>query len=503
MMNIRKISITVIIFFSVTVLSAQKVTERNQTVCGLDTTYTRVQTPLHSAMPLEFKRIGTLKSKNIHEMETSMWSLGCETLDRGHASWENYRDFLEPLGIRHIRVQGGWHRTEKVKGVYDFAWLDSIVNDAHALGLKVCLETSYMNRLYDENARIGPGPTLPDDEKILKAWDEWVMAMAKRYSGMGVTDWMMINEPNLKRNDIREITDFNIRTAEIIKRIDPDARIGGLVLANAKPDVIESFLKILKEKKKDHLFYWVIYHGYATNPDDVNPKVEEIKNLIEDYAPQLRLWQGEAGCSSEEAPYALSGIDWTELSHAKWNARRMLSDQGQNVMSSVFTISDLSYRKDFIARYGLLKTNPDNSIIKVKMAYYMVQNVVSVFNDAVALNPDYNMEIVSDRTLSWHAFKDKKSGLDLVTFWDGTEIPSNDIKLGKASFLIKNGNFNDPVWMDLITGNIYEIPEEQWTKDGSVYIFHGIPVYDGPSVITDKSLLNYVPARVRKTSAHP
>jgi hypothetical protein len=44
--------------------------------------------------------------------------------------------------------------------------------------------------------------------------------------------------------------------------------------------------------------------------------------------------------------------------------------------------------KDFISRYGFLKTNPDNSIIKVKTAYYAVQNVVSVFNDALAHVPD-------------------------------------------------------------------------------------------------------------------
>lgn len=34
-------------------------------------------------------------------------------------------------------------------------------------------------------------------------------------------------------------------------------------------------------------------------------------------------------------------------------------------------------------RYRLLKTNPDSSVIKVKTAYYTVQNVVAVFHDAL------------------------------------------------------------------------------------------------------------------------
>jgi hypothetical protein len=67
-----------------------------------------------------------------------------------------------------------------------------------------------------------------------------------------------------------------------------------------------------------------------------------------------------------------------EYAHAKWNARRMLGDFGCGIDSSVFTIADLSYSKAFISRYGLLKTNPDNSIIKVKSAYYAVQNVVTL-----------------------------------------------------------------------------------------------------------------------------
>ena len=43
------------------------------------------------------------------------WSIGCETLDRDYADFDQFN-------------QSGWAKTEKEKGKYDFAWLDHIVD---------------------------------------------------------------------------------------------------------------------------------------------------------------------------------------------------------------------------------------------------------------------------------------------------------------------------------------------------------------------------------------
>ena len=494
-MNIKKISFLIISYLVITCAFSQQVEVTRKNISNIDQTPTRVQTSLNPKL----KKIGNLLPKGIDEISTSIWSLGCETLDRNHASWKNYRNYIGPLGIKHIRLQGGWGRTEKEKGGYNFAWLDSIVDDAHSLGLQVCLETSYGNRLYEEKAALGPGGKLPSGDETLKAWDTWVEAMVKRYSARGVKDWMMYNEPNLnKANKVEDMATFNIRTAEIIKRIDPEARIGGLVLSDTNLEIVENYLKLLKEQGKEKLFHWLIYHAYGANPDAVYPSVEKIQELIQKYASHLKLWQGEAGCASEEVQYALKGVDWTELSHAKWNARRMIGDIGHGVKSAVFTISDLSYHKDFISRYGLLKTNPDNSIIKVKTAYYVVQNVVSVLNDATELVNDCDIKIICDKKLSLYTFKDKETGFPLIVFWDGTSIPSNDCDMIKASFALKGIKLHEPVWVDLITGNIHDIPSEQMIFDGSANFFNEIPVYDGPSLITDKSLLTFTPVRQKK-----
>jgi len=50
--------------------------------------------------------------------------------------------------------------------------------------------------------------------------------------------------------------------------------------------------------------------------------------------------------------------------------------------------------------------------------------------------------------------------------------------------------FEEPVWVDIITGAVHTIPKEQWSRAGAVTTFKSVPVYDAPVVITDRSLVN-------------
>ena len=461
----------------------------------LDLTRTRVQTPVS----LDWQKIGTLKPKTVDEIPGDFWSLGCETLDRDLADWDAYKGYLKNLGIKRIRLQGGWNKTEKKKGVYSWDWLDHIVDSAHDLGLEVCLETSYGNRLYNPKTGLGPGGYLPVGEERV-AWEKWVAAMVRHYEPKGVKEWMMYNEPNLKSksNTVERIVDNNGCAASIIKSIDPDAKIGGLVCAGLNTSLIEAWCKGLKERGQLKHFTWVIYHGYSGNPDRLNAGMRKAKVMIRKYSPTLKLWQGEAGCASEPVQYALSGVDWTELSHAKWNARRMLCDFGVGIESTVFTISDLAYHKNFISRYGLLKTNPDNSLSKVKTAFYVVNNVVSVFNDSVAVNNDCRFEIEAADDITRFAFKDKKTGYDLITFWDGSDLPENTCELGSATVKVEKLKMDKPVWIDMLTSRIYEIPAANISKEGPITVIKDVPYMDSPVALTDLSLLDYVEARKSK-----
>lgn len=83
-----------------------------------------------------FPKLGNLKTFSANEIETSRWPIGGETLDRDYADYHFYKEYLGPLGAKSIRLQGGWAKCEQEKGVYDFEWLDKIIDDALARGVK-------------------------------------------------------------------------------------------------------------------------------------------------------------------------------------------------------------------------------------------------------------------------------------------------------------------------------------------------------------------------------
>ena len=62
----------------------------------------------------------------------------------------------------------------------------------------------------------------------------------------------------------------------------------------------------------------------------------------------------------------------------------MLGDLGHDVESLVFSIADLDYnrwegyRLGDMDRYGLVKTDKQYRLLKVKIAYYAVQNKLAV-----------------------------------------------------------------------------------------------------------------------------
>jgi len=487
------------LFVSLTTLGSAQV---------IDDTSSRVQTSLNPGL----RHLGTLVPKGVREIETSRWTLGCETIDREYSDYNAFKEYLPALGIRRIRLQGGWARTEKDPGIYDFAWLDQIIDDALARGLAIWLETDYGNPAYEG----GGGRTLaggfPTSPGALAAWDRWVTAMATRYRDR-VRDWAMWNEPDInKAHTPIDIADFNIRTAEIIKRIIPDARIAALSLATLNPDVMDRCLSRFAERDRLDLFNWVIYHGYTMNPDTAYGNVKKIQDVVNRYTPRLKLWQGENGTQSEWCRSgALSKYPWTELTQAKWDTRRMLGDIGHDVDSTVFTAADLDYRTtsfhNGLVRYGLIKTAGATEgfrVLKVKMAYYAVQNVVSVFNDAVELIPDFPCRVTCTKSTAVFGHRVKQGGQQIVVFWDKSEVPGNANDTVPATLEIPGGQFKHPVWVDIVTGNVYEIPAGKISVRGDAVTFTGIPIYDAPAFITDRDAVTYEesPALVYERSKH-
>ena len=375
----------------------------------IDSLPDRVQTNL----VIPFKRTGTIKPKHVSEIKSSNWTIGCEVLDRDYANYDSYKEYLPILGIKKIRLQGGWAKTEKQKGVYDWAWLDRIINDATDKGLKPWLQTSYGNPIYEGGGGFDLCGGLPVSSEALTAWDKWVEAMVTRYKTK-VTEWEMWNEPdNHKENTPEKLAELNIRTAKIIIKVQPEAEIAGLVMASgSNTKYLDGYLKTLAENGALDLFKWIVYHGYTMNPDDAYKGVAKLDSVLRKYSSKLRLRQGENGAPSAYCPgFALSKYNWTEMSQAKWVMRRMLGDLGRDIESEVFTIVDLYYKnwggEGTLNVKGLLQSDNTLRVIRPKVAFYSVQNVASVFDNQLERIKDFRYSCTTTQPLEVFGYSEK------------------------------------------------------------------------------------------------
>jgi len=443
----------------------------------------------------KWKQVGQLKTRSAKEIKSSTWSIGGETLDRNYTDYQSYKKYLGPLGAKRIRLQGGWAKSEKIKGVYDLKWLDSIIPDAASRGVYPWVELSYGNPIYEGGGEAKLAGHIPTSPEALTAWDNWVKAMVTRYKS-DVPEWEIWNEPDLNKDHTgAELGKFYLRTAKIVRSIQPDAKLIALGLAGVnRLEFVKDFMEYLKENDGLKYIDIMTYHGYAANPSTSYPQIEKLRALVWSYKPGVVFMQGENGAPStpkEITIGALRQYDWSELTQAKWDLRRMLGDHGRGIATNLFTISDMHYAAGDhmvgVNTKGLLKTNPDKTIERPKMAYKAAQHVFSLFDNQLELVTD-NKPTTNQEKVAAFGYRHKTNKGTLVTLWS-SEAKPEEVYTPRAATVTVNGSFKQPVFVDLISGTIYEIPKSQWKKSGSAYIFTNIPIPDYPVAIAEKSVV--------------
>ncbi|WP_375444744.1 hypothetical protein [uncultured Fibrella sp.] len=448
-----------------------------------------------SVTPATWKEVGHLKTRDANAIKASTWSIGGETLDRDYTDYQSYRTYLGPLGAKRIRLQGGWSKCEKIKGTYDFAWLDAVIPDAASRGVAPWVELSYGNPIYEGGGEAKLAGHIPTSPEALAAWDNWVRAIVTRYKDQ-VPEWEIWNEPDLNPTHTgTEIGQFYVRTARIVKAVQPNARLIALGMASVtKLEFLNEFYEVLKKENALHLIDIQTYHGYAHNPDSSYPNIEKMRQLVWRYNPKVVFMQGENGAPSTPKAITIGALrdqDWSELTQAKWDLRRMLGDHGRGISTNLFTISDIHYAAGDhmvgVNTKGLLETNPDKTIKRPKLAYKAAQHVFSLFDDQVELLADVK-PTSNQETVNGFAYRYKKSGGSLITLWSKEARPADEYVPRPMTVTVK-GQFKTPVFVDLITGKIYEIPKNQYKKSGNEWIFSEMPIPDYPVLIADKSAL--------------
>ncbi|MDY4434340.1 MAG: beta-galactosidase, partial [Candidatus Flemingibacterium sp.] len=283
--------------------------------------------------------IGKIIPKRSLDIKSSRLGIGFEKLDRDVFDPEKAYDKLALVGVKWVRLQSGWQRTEREKGVYNFAWLDRVVDELIARGMRPWICLCYGNDLYTESAKqvfgaVGCPPIFTDEEKT--AWANYVRATVRHFAGR-VTHYEIWNEPDGKwcwKHGVsaEEYGRFAHDTAKAIREVSDDAFIiGGSVCMIWDLSYMDTALSAGMAGSVDA----VTFHEYTADETALYTHVPALEALIHLHDPKIRLIQGESGSQSRsDGCGALAGGAWTPERQAKQCLRHAVADLSTDVLFS-------------------------------------------------------------------------------------------------------------------------------------------------------------------------
>lgn len=457
------------------------------------------------------RKIGRITPKKSVEIGRSRIGLGFEKLDRDVFDPEKAYDHVAQLGVKWARLQSGWQRTEKEKGVYDFRWLDKIVDKMISIGVEPWLCLCYGNELYSEQAKVvfgavGVPPIHTQEERI--AWANYAKATAEHFKGR-VHYYEVWNEPDGKwcwkhGPNAAELVEFTKSTAIACKAGDPDCEIIGLSLAGDH-GFAEQFLK------SDVLDYidGVTFHTYTAGEEEWTRRYRVIKDLVDKQGKShIKIIQGESGTQSRsDGAGALRGGAWTKQKQAKFLLRHLVTDLGNNVeFASYFscmdmiealngTVGDVASYLDY-GYFGVLGADFDENgrssgTYTPKPSYYALQTLCSVMAEEheVCDSPVEGLVLDSIRLQgrdfdfadAKHVCFKRANGACAVIYWVPRNILTETYE-GTVSLKLHDTVKNQKITLtDLLDGTVYSLPESMTGSEG---ILRNIPITDSPMMLT-------------------
>ncbi|WP_294505308.1 beta-galactosidase [uncultured Victivallis sp.] len=461
-----------------------------------------------------YKRIGEVPPVSAREAGNTVWGLGFEKLDRAVFDPEKAYDKVAKLGVRHIRIQSGWARSEKTKGIYEFEWLDEIVNNLIQRGLQPWICLCYGNGLYDEAARkvfgaVGCPPIQTEQQR--QAWSNYVTALTAHFRGQ-VSRYEIWNEPDGRwcwKHGVSgtEYGEFAKATAAAIRKGDPDAEVIGGAVCLYDFDWLTEMFETGAAESLDA----ISYHGYT--PDEFRgiANVRSLKSLSLRYNPKLRFIQGETGTQSREGGAgALNEGAWTPEKQAKFLARMLLVHFSEGVeINSYFSCLDMiealngkvgekaSYQ-DY-GYFGVLGAEFDadgrsTGEYRPKPAYRTLQTLAAIFRGEL-IAEELPVRLLCDLPSPRLMRNDDSEKNELLTFgyrkkqgagfvyWKPVELLTTTY--ASTISLEVAGVEGEPRLVDLLDGSIYAIPESaiEITGKNSRRFLH-LPLRDYPLLLS-------------------
>ena len=459
--------------------------------------------PVFAASEIPFSRIG----------------IGFEKLDRDVFDPEKAYDKVARIGVKKIRIQSGWARTEKAEGVYDFAWLDKIVDNLLARGLEPWICLCYGNPIYTELAKpvfgaVGCPPIATERE--MNAWLVYVRATVAHFAGR-VSIFEIWNEPDCNyswrhceneeidhNRNADEYGAFSLATAKAIKETDSSARTMGFALGHSWD--LEYVNRALSTGLYQYLDL-VSFHAYTPDENRRRTHAHRLRVLIDSFNPNIGLVQGETGAQSRsDGNGAMKGFAWTPEKQTKALLRGLVMDLAEGVeFTSYFSTMDMiealkgrladkaSYM-DF-GYFGVIGAEFDENgrasgEYTEKPAYYALQTLASLMRGnakrcalpwryAIMPSKRVNGEDCTDSTRRVETFR-LDDGRKALIYWNATDLLTATYE-GTISFEVFGVKAHSVRLIDLKNGNVYALPENM-VEDlgfGGVHL-KNLPLTDCP-----------------------
>ncbi len=470
------------------------------------------------------KKIGTFAPRSSKQIRASKIGVGFECVER--KMWDDTEELYRAageLGVKHARVMTGWFRCEREKGIYDFEWLEKIVNKLLAQGIRPWFCVCYGNKLYcDSPADDAAGYPPLFSEEARTAWTRYATELATRFRGR-VTHFEVWNEPNCsgfwkKGPDYGEYVDLVRITSTAIRACNPEAKIiGGASGMSISWWIGHHDIYEYIKRGICPLIDAFTFHRYHILPELNRP--EDLRMLRamfdENGGKHVELWQGESGCTSKSAETeAFANLPVNEEIQVKVALRSIMTDLKNGLdYTCYFTMSDYKY----YYRNGLLPKPHFFGLVtfddppRRKPVYHGIQTLANLFDedtvpcdtikcqlDLLPFPPEQRFTF-QEKLIQMQLATFRRKGYPLVAWWMPAdlipEIAGNPpYQPFNALFRIWTPGLNirTPVLIDPISQEVFE-PErfdDPWLKKRKCDLppmdLSAIPVRDYPMILTDR-----------------
>ena len=454
------------------------------------------------------KMIGKLCAIASDKIDESMVSIGFECLDRELFRPEKCYDLLAASGVKYARVQTGWARCEREKGVIDFSWLDDIVDNLIRRGVRPWFNVGFGNRLYmegvPESNRMAVGCVpLYYGYECVEAWKRFVAAVSEHYRGR-VSHFEIWNEPDIAQfwypaaPDPLKLAELIRITGDVIRGVIPEARLGVCTSATGF-DYLERMLSGISPELLD--FY--CFHWYHICPEkNYEEMVCHVRRIFDRNGfCETEFWLGEGGYPSWFPKGHWMRPDpenhGSEHQQAVYMLRRMFTDAHLGMrMHSYFQMADM-WEKPYEKANEVLKKPAAQGILNgitytPKESYYAISRLSQLLSGEVKpIGAYFGVWVYDERAFgrenfsALRKFSFSRNGGQMYVWYLPTDIEDERGIIGNIR--ISCETFEDvramvePVVIDMYTGEVFEVEADLSRGVSAV-----VPVAEYPMVLCDR-----------------